>query len=178
MFIECSSQSGRFNVSETTFVKIKGLHFIGCGGNKISQVEQFIVEDTIFQGVEDSGTALVLNKVTDASIARCLFLSNTYGSISKRLGRTHYAEGQEILNYLYLKRNPSLAVGGALYTAFCSLSVVSSKFTDTAETGGALFAYNSTLHVVGSTYSYNKASLGGVVTTSESSVEIDNSTFS
>ena len=48
MFVECGSQSGRFNVSEITFAMIKDLHFIGCGGNRVSQVEQFIVEDTIF----------------------------------------------------------------------------------------------------------------------------------
>ena len=48
VFIECVSQSGRFNISETIFATIKGLHFIGCRGNRVSQVEQFIVEDTIF----------------------------------------------------------------------------------------------------------------------------------
>lgn len=46
-FVECDSQSGRFNISEMTLAIIKGLHFIGCGGNSVSQVEQFIVEDTI-----------------------------------------------------------------------------------------------------------------------------------
>ena len=76
VFKECGSQSGRFNISETTFTMIKNLHFIGCGGNKIGQVEQFTVEDTIFEGVEGRGTALVLNQVTDASIAKSSFLSN------------------------------------------------------------------------------------------------------
>ena len=70
VFVECSSQSGKFNISETTLAVIKDLHFIGSGGNRVSQVEQFIVEDTTFQGVEGRGTALVLNEVTDASIER------------------------------------------------------------------------------------------------------------
>ena len=48
VFVECGSQSGRFNISETIFATIKGLHFIGCGGNRVSQVEHFIIEDTIF----------------------------------------------------------------------------------------------------------------------------------
>ena len=48
--------------------------------NRVSQVEQFIVEDTIFEGVEGRGTALVLNQVTDASIARSSFLSNVHAS--------------------------------------------------------------------------------------------------
>ena len=37
--IECGSQSGRFNISKTMFATIKGLHFIGCGGNRVNQVE-------------------------------------------------------------------------------------------------------------------------------------------
>ena len=176
VFVECGSQSGRFNISETTVAAIKDLHFVGCGGNKVSQVEQFIVEDTIFEGVEGRGTALVLNEVTDASIARSSFLSNIHASIFDAI--SSFASDQEILNYLYLNRNPSLAVGGALYTAFSNVSIVGSKFTDNrAEIGGALFAHNSSLHVVGSTYSYNKASFAGAMITSESSININNNSF-
>ena len=32
-FVECGSQSGRFNITETTFAMIRDLHFIDCGGN-------------------------------------------------------------------------------------------------------------------------------------------------
>ena len=115
---------------------IKDLHFVGCGGNDISLVEQFIVEDTIFQGVESRGTALVLNKVTAASIARSSFLFNIhdYHSTFSELDTS-----SSILHYLCLGRNSSLAVGGALYTAFSNVSIVSSKFTDnTAKLGGAV----------------------------------------
>ena len=58
VFVECGSQSGRFDISEITFAMIKDLHFVGCGGNKVSQVGQFTVEDTIFKSVEGRGTAL------------------------------------------------------------------------------------------------------------------------
>ena len=179
VFVECDSQSGRFNISETTFATVQCLHFIGCGGNRVSQVEQFIVEDTIFQGVEGRGTALVLNEVSAASIVRSLFHSNTHSSTFENHDIPPYASDQDILNYLYLNRNASLAVGGALYTAFSIVSIVSSQFThNTAEIGGALFADNSNLHVVGSTYSCNRGSFGGVMITSESSVNIDNCNFS
>ena len=178
VFVECGNQFGRFNISETTFAMMKDLHFVGCGGNKISQVEQFIVEDTIFEGVEGRGTALVLNQVTDASITRSSFLSNVHASTFEHHEISPYARDQEILNYLYLNRNSSLAVGGALYTAFSNVSIVSSKFTDNrAEIGGALFAHNSSLHVVESTYSYNKASFAGAMITLESSIDIENSNF-
>ena len=119
VFVECDGQSGRFNISETTFATIKDLHFIGCGGNKVSQVEQFIVEDTIFQGTKGRDTALVLNEVTAASITRSSFLSNMHGSTFELHDISPYASFQDKVNYLYLEQNPSLAIGGALYT--CSL---------------------------------------------------------
>ena len=178
VFLECGSQSGRFNISETTFAMIKDLHFVGCGGNKVSQVEQFIVEDTIFEGVDGRGTALVLNEVTDASIARSSFLSNIHASIFEDHDIANFEYLKDILNCLYRNRNSSLAVGGAVCTTFSNVSIVSSKFTDNrAEIGGALFAHNSSLHVVGSTYSYNKASFAGVMITSESLISIKNCDF-
>ena len=165
VFVECCSQSGRFNISEIVVVIVKGLHFIGCSGNKVSQVEQFIVEDTTFQGVEGRGTALVLNQVIAASIARSSFFYNTYGLSPN-------SSNQE-------ERNSLLKCDGTLCIVSSNVSIVSSKFThNAAKKGGALFARNSSLYVFGSTYSYNIASDGGVMVTSESSVNIDNSTFS
>ena len=179
VFVECGSQSGRLNISETTVATIKGLHFIGCGGNRVSQVKQFIVEDTIFQGVEGRGTALVLSEVTDASITKSSFLSNTHSSTFEHLDPSSFISIQDILNYVYLEQSSSLAVGGAFYTVFSNVSIVSSNFShNTAEIGGALFAHGSRLQVVGSTYSYNRANFGGVVNTSESSINFDNSAFS
>ena len=130
--------------------------------------------------MEGKGTALVLNEVATASITRSSFLSNTHNHTFEQLSISPYASSPEVVNYVldYQNQNSLLAVGGALYTVFSNVSIVSSKFTDnTAEIGGALFAYSSGLHVVGSTYSYNRASFGGVMITSESSVKIDNSTF-
>ena len=50
--IECASQSARLVVNETIFISIKGLHFVGCGGNTVTTVEELVVENTTFQGVE------------------------------------------------------------------------------------------------------------------------------
>ena len=180
VFVKCGSQSGRFNISETTFATIKDLHFVGCGGNSVSQVEQFIVEDTIFEGVEGRGRALVLNEVTVANIARNSFLLNAHSSTLQHHDIANFPYLEDVLSYIlgYVNRNPSLAVGGALYIAFSNVSIVSSNFTDNrAEIGGALLAHNSSLHVVGSTYCYNKASFAGVMITSESSINIKNSSF-
>ena len=195
VFVECGSRSGRLNISETTFVTIKGMHFIGCSDNRISQVEWFVIEDTIFQGVEGRGTALVLNEVTAAFVERSSFLSNTHGStflLADNITSNPFdSSSQDILNHA-LDPNSSLAAGGALYTVFSNVSIVNSKFTDNmAEIGGAIFAHKSSLHVVGSTYSNNRAGpvditkvdtdstsqRGGVMFISDSSFRITNSTF-
>ena len=99
----CSSQSEQFNISQTTFVTIKGLHFVGCGGNRVSQAEQFIVEDTIFQGVEGRGTVLLLNEVKAANITRSSFISNTHGSTFEYSNISNFISNQDILDYVYLE---------------------------------------------------------------------------
>ena len=50
IMFECVGPSGRFVFNRTNFVLIKGLYFVGCGGNTVTQVNQFVVQDTIFQG--------------------------------------------------------------------------------------------------------------------------------
>ena len=172
VFVECGSRSGRFSIRES-FAAINSLHFIGCGGNRVSHVEQFIVEDTIFEDTEGRGTALILNEVIDTTIERSSFLSNAHDTTQE------ISNNRTILSYIYEHRDPSLAVGGALYVASSNISIVSSNFTgNAAEIGGALFAHNCSLHIIGSHYSYNRASYGGVMTTSESTIDIDNCTYS
>ena len=107
VFVECNNRSGRFDISETTSVLIKGLNFVGCGGNRASQVDRFIVEDTIFQGIESRGTALLLMNVTAASIARSSFLSNKHGPYFEQHNLSHHASTRLKLDYLYRKRNSS-----------------------------------------------------------------------
>ena len=53
IFVECSTRSGRFHISETASVSINGLHFIGCGSNNISQVNWLTITSSTFQGVQD-----------------------------------------------------------------------------------------------------------------------------
>ena len=76
VIVECADQLGRFNIRDITHVSVRGLHFVGCGGNRVSNVGLFIVEDTIFQGVEGGGTGLKLTMIVAASIIRSEFLSN------------------------------------------------------------------------------------------------------
>ena len=59
--VNCTNQSGRFEIGQADIVSISGLHFMGCGGNLVTQVNQFTLKDTIFQGMRGSGTALLVN---------------------------------------------------------------------------------------------------------------------
>ena len=65
-FIECGSQSGRFNISDITFAMIKDLRFRGCGGNTVVQIEQFILEHVIFLSIGNGLPTLLLNDVSTA----------------------------------------------------------------------------------------------------------------
>ena len=60
VIIYCTNQSGRFEVSITDNISLSGLHFIECGGNLVTQVNLFQLEYTTFQGLEGTGTALIL----------------------------------------------------------------------------------------------------------------------
>ena len=176
--IECPSQYERFIVNETTFAKIKGIHFIGCGGNTVTRVEELVVEDTIFQGVEGvgRGTALVLNEVNVTKIRECSFISNTPGAYSE-----HHRVGEFIRDPpWYLEEDDLVSVGGALLTTSSNVSVIETKFvSNEAEIGGVLLANNSIISISQCTHNYNRALYGGgVMATVESSVDIDISTFS
>ena len=163
VFVTCDNQFARLDVNESNLVSMRGLHFVGCGGNKVSNVETFTVEDTIFQGVEGGGTALLLSEVATASIIRTEFLFN-----GQRYHRNRSSEQNEV-------------DGGALNVVLSStVSIASSKFVyNEAHDAGAILVRNSTLHVTQSNFSCNTAkNLGGVVVASDSLISIENTGFS
>ena len=204
-FIECVSPSGKFGISEINFASISSLHFISCGGNTVTQVEQFTLEGTIFQDVKGRGTALVLNEVTTATIVRSSFLSNTDGRLEQHMdfpAFEHYLQCLEeniVLNVpvsnggaLYaafsnvwiedtnFDRNRAELFGAAIAIVFGDISITNSQFVhNKAEVGGVLLAYNSSLHIVNSSFANNSACDGGVMLCSSgSSSSITNCTFS
>ena len=181
VLVECACLSGRFNISNTMFISIKGLHFIGCGGNTVGQVDQLIVEDTIFQGVEDRGTALILVEVSFVSITKSLFLFNSHWNNSEHPIQTMIKSDLNISDHYDLELNvtESFSTGGALFAAISNITIESSKFLkNTAELGGVLFAHNSSIRLVRSTFSSNEADYGAVMGTSQSFLYISNCSFS
>ena len=176
--VECISHLGRFNISEATSVSIKGLHFIGCGSNRVSQVTQLTIADSIFQDVEDNSTVLELNKVNTANIEKSQFFCNTleyHYNITIINSSIPFFWHKEILDYVYHHRNRP---GGVLYKAFSNVSIISSWFMyNKADIGGALVAHNSSVHIDRSTISYNTANFGGAMVTSASTIDIDSCSF-
>ena len=171
IFVECSTRSGRFHISETASVSINGLHFIGCGSNNISQVNWLTITSSTFQGVQTVNTVLVLNELSTATIVRCSFLSNSL----IRFNISTINPEHEYRDYVYFqRRTPS----GMLYVAFSNISIISSNFMhNTADIGGALVADNSSLYLSRSTYSNNTANFGGVMVSSGSTIDMDNNSF-
>lgn len=186
VFIECRGRSGRLDISNTTYVSIKGLHFIGCGDNRISGAEQLMVVNTIFQGVGGKDTVLVLRGVVSANILKSSFLSNNINGTeyhSYCYNEFMSATDQET-PFLDLEQprlrvgNTSMAFGGALCSIFSNVRITNSNFAyNRAGIGGVLAALNSTIYVTQSTYSSNRATIGGVMFTIETIVTIVSSTF-
>ena len=179
VFVKCNSQLGRFDISETTYVSIKSLTFIGCGGNRVSQVTSLIIADSTFQEVLEKSTVLVINEVNATNIERSQFLNNTHEHYdSKSIQDLLSLSPDALLDYIYYNIMPNTS-SGVLYMAFSNISVVSCRFMyNRADIGGALVAHNSSVHIDKTTLSYNTANFGGTMVTSGSKIHIDNSFFS
>ena len=177
VFVECNSQLGRFNISEVTYVSIKSLTFIGCGGNRVFQVTWLTIADSTFQGVEDKSTVLEINDVNTTNIVRSEFLNNTLESFDNDTSRNlQNLSLIEVMDYIYHQQKTSR---GVLYMAFSNVSVVSCRFMyNRADIGGALVAHNSSVHIDKSTLRYNTAYFGGAMVTFGSTIDIDNTIFS
>ena len=67
------------HLNQSQCIRITNLEFTGCGGNLVNEVKEFVVQDTTFEGQEDTGTALELIETT-AQIVNSTFVSNRKGS--------------------------------------------------------------------------------------------------
>ena len=76
--IKCTNDS-TMQFYQSQSIHITNLEFVGCGGNQVIHVEEFVVEDTKFEGQDSSSTALELIETT-AQIVNSTFVSNRKGS--------------------------------------------------------------------------------------------------
>ena len=139
-FINCNGK-GRFEFRWVSSVRITALEFIGCGGNRLLLSEQLVIEDCVFQGKKNGGTAIEL-LYTNASILKTAFFSNKAS---------------------YVNMDQNLTLGGALILTESSVVVVESSFiNNTANVGGAIYGEFSGMSVtnvsfINSTFIGNQA---------------------
>lgn len=68
---------------------IRGLKFVGCGNNQALFVKEFVLDNCIFLGQKESGTALEVNE-TSLSVVNTSFVFNTVGSFRGPIGILKY----------------------------------------------------------------------------------------
>ena len=145
MKILCQRKA-KFEFVNIEYLKVEGLHFIGCGNNKFHSVKLVVIHNSTFQGHNDSGTALIISAATasiNVAITKSYFTSNIVGTC---------------MNYMLVKPMTVLA-GGAIFVlcqlVSCNINIVESTFRDnSAEVGGAiaLTGTNNSIVIVQSTF--------------------------
>ena len=186
--IKCMNDSHIYFI-QSQCIHITNLEFIGCGGNQVRQVEQFVIKDTKFEGQKNSGTALELIETT-AQIVNSIFMYNRMGSYRQ---------------YIVLDPEEGRYIGGAIIATNSTIDISQSKFEDSrADYGGAIFAeqnsiinmssnvlinnianwcggvlfpYNSTITINASMFQNNVASEGGALLSYHSTIIINASMF-
>ena len=179
--IKCTSNS-HIRFSQSQYIHITSLEFIGCGGNQVKNVEEFVVQDTTFKGQENSGTALELIETT-AQIVNSTFVSNRKGSYRKCpitglcsygfFGGAIIATNSTInisqSNFEYsgveLDISNAISFGGVLYSDSSNIIIVESQFQHNSATiGGVLASFNSNnITINASQFQNNSATYGGVL---------------
>ena len=173
VIVECSDVSGRFDITESTFVTITGLRIIGCGGNIVTKVNHFYLRDSIFQSVHSGHPLLSLKDITNTKIINCSFLSNNCHQLNHQQNQS---ECSWVHGIPYCSNDEEK--GGALNAEFSNILILNSKFINNgAIDGGVLFARNCSVNIIESVFSQNKAVFGGVMITFNSSVIIQSSHF-
>ena len=148
--IICSQASAGFTFSQVDRVYIRGLTFLGCGGNRIELVAQLVIENTEFFGQNFTETPLIISE-SNVNLIGTTFLSNTARSSLNAINFGRYLQTT-------LKSSTALSV-------------------DTS-TGGAIVLTHSTLFIDKCLFEENSANIGGAIfSKSGSSVTITDSIF-
>ena len=170
--IKCTSNS-HIHFSQSQYIHITNLEFIGCGGNQVKHVEEFVVQDTTLKGQENSGTALELIETT-AQIVNSTFVSNRKGSY------------RNFVVCLYDACFWDGFFGGAIIATNSIINISQSNFeyngaeldmSNAMPFGGVLYSDSSNIIIVESQFQHNSATYGGVLCSSGSTITIEASEF-
>ena len=152
-----------FIFTHSRHIDITSINFIGCGSNRVEHVMEFMLQDAIFQGQQNSRTALKLIE-TSAQIINGTFVSIRVGTYK----------------VFYDKQEHRGSVGGALVVAHSVVDIRHSHFhRNRADYGGAIFAETySIINISNTTFNVNAASThGGVLYSSSSTITVKESEF-
>jgi predicted outer membrane repeat protein len=166
--IKCTNDSA-MHFYQSQCIHITNLEFIGCGGNQVRHVGNFVVEDTKFEGQENSSTALELIETT-AQIVNSTFSSNRKGLYTECV----------IFNPLYgCVPGTGTFVGGAIIATNSTVDISRSRFEDNrADYGGAIFAeHDSIINMSGNVFVSSNGDIGGVLSSHSSTITIEGSEF-
>ena len=154
--VECTRQIGGFQISRIITVFLWSLHFVGCGGNIVSHVDHLTLEDITFQGMEGSGTALVLSGIPEANILRCSFLHNTNGTTVQGARVPTFGGCTPLTS--------TVSEGGAMIATNSNVWVHNTTFEgNQADLGAAIFVEREgNVSITHGHFFDNKASVGGL----------------
>ena len=147
--IACANQGARFEFTSIFHVLVSGVHFLGCGRNRVDSVKSFILVNSSFEGQKgNSGTALELVNST-IEIKRSFF-SNSNGSY-----RLWFVNSND--TKLYAR------IGGAVIVNQSNASFSDCHFKrNCAELGGAIFGdFTSKISINNSKFDNNSAKFRG-----------------
>jgi predicted outer membrane repeat protein len=163
--IRCA-QGRNFTILNIDDVRIVGLEF-RCGGNSVKNVNQLVVENSVFYGQNSSFGTILEIMATDAYVVNSIFKFGTVGNFREYL---------DVLDYLHMTFFGtillSVRVGGAVIVTNSNVTIRHSHFEgNSAQIGGALFSEtNSNITIDSCTFLNNNASgcnddrcLGGAV---------------
>ena len=190
--IKCTKFS-HIHFSQSQYIHITDLEFIGCGGNQVKHVEELVIQDTNFKGQENSGTALELVETT-AQIVNSTFISNRKGSY--KMCATYLPDfgclSDGFVGGAIIATNSTIEIsqnkfecnranfGGVLFTEHSMINMSGNVFikNDAIQYGGVLYSKSSNITMTVSKFQHNSAtSEGGVLTSSSSNIIIEESEF-
>ena len=171
----------RFKFSRIGYVHISGITFIGCGGNTVQNVDRFILEDSTFQGLLSTRTALVLNETIRATLLRSKFINYSLGtaynvnlpSFYDTVGPTEVAGALAVLHSSVVIQQSmfegnSAQLGSTIFAdSSSSVNITDSNFHHSSSTPSIVLDYHSifvtnncTLDILNCSFSNNRGKYG------------------
>ena len=130
--IACQGNTS-FVFQNVSHVQVSGLKLLGCKCS-VESVKQLTVENSTFQGQNDSGTALKIN-ATNANITKSSFVFNRIGSCDQ-------------IYFVDVNKSIYILAGGAIYASGGFVTINGSRFEgNVAEIGGAIFSYGCNMTI-------------------------------